>query len=91
MYVCALSKAPIGASKRLLLHAGMAALRLLWLADNPLALSQLYRIDVLACFPEDQQLLLDGTRHSSAEHQTASLRAQVRRLPHMRSSQLSGL
>ena len=69
----------------------MAALRLLWLADNPLALSQLYRIDVLACFPEDQQLLLDGTRHSSAEHQTASLRAQVRRLSHMRSSQLSGL
>ncbi|CAK0783551.1 hypothetical protein CVIRNUC_006750 [Coccomyxa viridis] len=56
--------------------SGMAALRLLWLADNPLALSQLYRIDVLACFPEDQQLLLDGTRHSSAEQQTASLRAQ---------------
>ena len=71
------SKAPVGAPKWLLPHAGMAALRSLWLADNPLALSQLYRIDVLACFPEDQQLLLDGTRHSSAEHQTASLRAQV--------------
>ena len=59
------------------LHAGMSSLRLLWLSDNPLALSQLYRIDVLACFPESQQLLLDGKRHRRAEHETASLRAQV--------------
>ena len=55
----------------------MASLRLLWLSDNPLALSQLYRIDVLACFPESQHLLLDGKRHRRAEHETASLRAQV--------------
>ena len=56
----------------------MAGLRLLWLSDNPLALSQLYRMDVLACFPESQRLLLDGKRHRRAEHETASLRAQVR-------------
>jgi len=58
-------------------HAGMSSLRLLWLSDNPLARSQLYRMDVLACFPESQQLLLDGKRHRRAEHETASLRAQV--------------
>ena len=57
--------------------AGMANLRLLWLSDNPLALSQLYRMDVLACFPKSQRLLLDGKRHRRAEHETASLRAQV--------------
>lgn len=55
----------------------MANLRLLWLSDNPLALSQLYRMDVLACFPQSQRLLLDGKRHRRAEHETASLRAQV--------------
>ena len=71
-------------------RAGMAALRSLWLDDNPLALSQLYRIDVLACFPEDQPLLLDGTRHSCAEHQTASLRAQVCWLSQLVLEQCSG-
>lgn len=55
----------------------MTSLRALWLSDNPLALSQLYRLDVLACFPSGQALLLDGRRHRRSEHETASLRAQV--------------
>lgn len=66
--------------------AGTGSLRALWLADNPLALSQLYRMDVLACFPEGQQLLLDGRRHRRAEHETASLRAQVYIVPSHSSS-----
>ena len=58
--------------------AGLTTLRALWLEDNPIAFARLYRIDVLGCFPESQQLLLDGRTSQRSETEIAALRAQVR-------------
>lgn len=58
-------------------HAGMGTLRALWLEDNPIATARLYRIDVLACFPDSQRLLLDGRPSQRSETELAALRAQV--------------
>ncbi|KAK9905071.1 hypothetical protein WJX75_009256 [Coccomyxa subellipsoidea] len=54
----------------------LTTLRALWLEDNPIAFARLYRIDVLGCFPESQQLLLDGRASQRSETEIAALRAQ---------------
>ena len=61
------------------LRSGMGSLRQLWLEDNPLACARLYRIDVLACFP--QKITLDGRPPCRSEHEMAALRAQVHGRP----------
>ncbi|KAK9832497.1 hypothetical protein WJX81_002220 [Elliptochloris bilobata] len=54
--------------------SGLAALRELWLEDNPLACAPRYRMDVLACFLAPGRLLLDGKAPSHAELEAARLR-----------------
>lgn len=58
--------------------AGLSSLQQLWLEANPIACARLYRIDVLACFPESQGVLLDGKPDRRSEREMAALRALVR-------------
>lgn len=68
------------ATVRLSMHAwaGLAALRRLWLEDNPLACAPRYRVDVLACFLAPGGLALDGRPPSRAELEGARLRGPAR-------------
>jgi hypothetical protein len=55
----------------------MSRLQQLHLEENPISCSRLYRMDVLACFPEAQGVVLDGKPTRRSEKEMAALRASV--------------